>query len=61
MKTSRGYDLDMEKIVSNVGNIFDVTIQAAKIAKKIKKHERKTNTQSHRNPCVTALKQLETE
>lgn len=56
---SRGPSIDMEKCVENSGNRYKLVLEAAALARDIKKKNRHSPYREHRFPQLTALKMIE--
>lgn len=59
MIESRGPSVDTEKCVHNSGNRYKLVIEAAALARDIKRKNRNSPYREHRFPQITALKMIE--
>lgn len=58
-KESRGPSIDVEKCVEQSGNRYKLAIEAAALARDIKRKNKHSPYREHRFPQVTALKLIE--
>ena len=58
-KDSRGTSIDLEKCIEQSGNRYKLVIEAAALARDIKRKNRHSPYREHRFPQVTALKLIE--